>query len=159
MWFLHYSDILMSVSNRQPHDWLLNRIFRHRSKKASKLRVTGLCEGNSPVTGEFPAQRASDAENVSIWWRHHVGGCCFGAINTTAKYFYRQHDEVIIWKRFPCYWPFVRGIHRPPVTRIFIFTYLLDWISGSTNGWVGGDLGRYGGHYDVAVRKVTDLPA
>ena len=40
-------------------------------RKTSKLRVTGLCEGNSPVTGEFPAQRASYAENVSIWWRHH----------------------------------------------------------------------------------------
>ena len=37
-----------------------------------KLRVTGLCAGNSPVTGEFPAQMASNAENVSIWWRHHV---------------------------------------------------------------------------------------
>ena len=23
------------------------------------------------MIGEFPAQRASDAENVSIWWRHH----------------------------------------------------------------------------------------
>ena len=45
---------------------------RHRSKKTSKLCVTGLCEGNSPVTGEFPTQRASNAENVSIWWRHHV---------------------------------------------------------------------------------------
>ena len=39
--------------------------------KTSKLRVTGLCEGNSPVTGEFPAQRASNAENVSVWWNHH----------------------------------------------------------------------------------------
>ena len=45
-----------------------------QTKKTSKLRVTGLCEGNSPVTGEFPAQMASNAENVSIWWRHHV---CF----------------------------------------------------------------------------------
>ena len=35
-------------------------------KKKSKLRVTGLCAGNSPVTDEFPAQRASNAENVSI---------------------------------------------------------------------------------------------
>ena len=43
-----------------------------RSKKTSKLRVTGLCAGNSPETGEFPAQRASNAENGSIWWRHHV---------------------------------------------------------------------------------------
>ena len=31
-----------------------------------------LCAGNSPVTGEFPAQMASNAENVSTQWRHHV---------------------------------------------------------------------------------------
>ena len=60
------------VSNHQPYDCLLNRLFRRRSKKTSKIRVTGLCAGNSPVTGEFPAQRASNAENVSIWWRHHA---------------------------------------------------------------------------------------
>ena len=36
-----------------------------------KLRVTGLCAGNPPVTGEFPAQKASNAENASIWWRQH----------------------------------------------------------------------------------------
>ena len=59
------------VSNHQPHDCLLNRLFRRRSKKTSKLRVTGLCAGNSLVTSEFPAQMASDAENVSIWWSHH----------------------------------------------------------------------------------------
>ena len=61
-----------SVSNRQSHECLLHRLFRLRSKKTSKFRVTGLCEGNSPMTGEFPAQRASNAENVSIWWRRHV---------------------------------------------------------------------------------------
>ena len=43
-----------------------------RSKKTSNLRVTGLRVGNSPETGEFPAQMASNAENVSIWWRHHA---------------------------------------------------------------------------------------
>ena len=52
------------VSNHQPHECLLSRVFRGRSKKTSKLRVTGLCEGNSPVTGEFPSQRASNAKNV-----------------------------------------------------------------------------------------------
>ena len=61
-----------SVSNHQSHYCLLNRLFRRRSKKSSKLRVTGLCVGNLPGTGEFPAQMASYAENVSIWWRHHV---------------------------------------------------------------------------------------
>ena len=50
------------VSNHQPHDCLLNLLFRRRSKKASKLRVTGLCAGNSPLTGEFPAQKATNAE-------------------------------------------------------------------------------------------------
>ena len=59
------------VSNHQPHDCLLNRLFRRRSKKTSKLRTTGLCQRNSPVTGEFPAHRASNAENISILWRHH----------------------------------------------------------------------------------------
>ena len=60
-----------SVSNHQPHDCLLNLLFWRRSKKTSKLRVTGLCAWNSPGTGEFPAQIASYAVNVSIWWRHH----------------------------------------------------------------------------------------
>ena len=60
-----------NVSNHQPHDCLLNRLFGRRSNKTSKLCVTGLCAGNSSVTGEFPAQMASNAENVSIWWRHH----------------------------------------------------------------------------------------
>ena len=58
-------------SNFQPHQCILNRLFRRRSKKTSKLIVTGLCAGNSPVTGEFPAQMARNAEIVSIWWRHH----------------------------------------------------------------------------------------
>ena len=60
------------VSNHHPRDCLLNRLFGRGSKQKSKLRVTGLCEGNSPVTGEFPTQRASNAENVFIWWRHHI---------------------------------------------------------------------------------------
>ena len=59
------------ISNHQPHNCLLNRFFRHRSKKTSKLHITGLCVGNSVVTSEFPTQMASNAENASIWWRHH----------------------------------------------------------------------------------------
>ena len=68
-WRLNECD---SVSNHQHHDCLLNCLFRRSSRKTSKLLVTGLCAGNSPWTGEFPAQRASNAENLSIWWRHHV---------------------------------------------------------------------------------------
>ena len=63
------------VSNHQPHDCLLNRLFKAHIKEASKPRNTAFCVGNSPVTGEFPAQRASNAENVSIRWRHHHHVC------------------------------------------------------------------------------------
>ena len=64
-------DGIDGISNHQPHHCLLSRLFGRRSKETSKLRVTGLCVGKSPVTGEFLAQMASNAENVSIWWRHH----------------------------------------------------------------------------------------
>ena len=73
------------VSNHQSHDCLLNHSFRCRSQKTSKLRVTGLCAGNSTVTGEFPAQMASYAEYVSIWWRHHGNQ---GAIDFLDRYWY-----------------------------------------------------------------------
>ena len=56
------------ISNHPWLDCLFNLLFRCRSKKTSNLWVTGLCEGKSPVTGEFPTQRASVAENASIWW-------------------------------------------------------------------------------------------
>ena len=56
----HNNEVIMSVMASQITSLtivcLLNRLLRRRSKKASKLRVAGLCEGNSPVTGEFPAQ-------------------------------------------------------------------------------------------------------
>ena len=59
------------ISNHRRLECLLNRLLRRRSKKSSKLRVSGLCWGNSPVTDELPTKRASNAENVSVWWRHH----------------------------------------------------------------------------------------
>ena len=62
---------LDGVSDHQPHDCLLNGLFGRRSKKISKLRVTDLCAGNSPGPVNSPHKKASHAENVSIWWRHH----------------------------------------------------------------------------------------
>ena len=54
------------ISNHMCLDCLLNRLFMRRSKKTWKPRITGLCEENSTVTGEFPAHRVNDAEMVSI---------------------------------------------------------------------------------------------
>ena len=89
------------VSNHQPQYCLLNRLFRRRSNKTSKLRVTGLCVGNSPVTGEFPAQMASNAENVFIWWRHHViWESCYRGIHRWPEA--SPHKGPIMSIAYPC---------------------------------------------------------
>ena len=74
-----------SVSNHQPHHRLLNGLFERRSKKTSKLRVTGLCAGNSPVTGEFPAQMASNAANGKCF--HLITSSCTAIKRTIAPRF------------------------------------------------------------------------
>ena len=105
-----------SVLNHQSHDCLLNGLFRRRSKKTWKLRVTGLCAGNSPGTGEFPAQMASNAENVSIWWRHHGWG------NKMAATFQKTACTIMFFWRLPhLYCP--TEVH-PEITR----TSALVWI-------------------------------
>ena len=90
------------VANHQAHVFfLLNRLFRPISKKTSKLWklcVTGLCEGNSPVTGEFPVQKASDAENVSIWRRHQeedsTGGGKYGNGQTHLMFCWHKDHSI-----------------------------------------------------------------
>ena len=66
--------------------------FGRRSKKTSKLRDTGLCAGNSPGIGEFPTQMAGNAENVSIWWRHHAGTFLFWATDYSPFNSLRPRD-------------------------------------------------------------------
>ena len=69
---VRYVDVIVNTMASQiTRLTIVYCLFRHRWQKISKLRVTGLCAGNSPVTGEFPAQRVTNVENVSIWWPHH----------------------------------------------------------------------------------------
>ena len=53
-------------------------------KKTSKLRVTRLCAGNSPVTIEFPAQRASNVEIASDNLVNIGSGNTFGVVRSQA---------------------------------------------------------------------------
>ena len=67
---LGYNDVIMGAMASQITGVSVVYLTVYSgSKKTSKLRVTALCAGNSPVTGEFPAQRACNADYVSIWWR------------------------------------------------------------------------------------------
>ena len=71
--WVHY-NVIMSAMASQITSLMIDysSVYSGADKKKSKLRVTGFCEGNSPVISEFSAQRASNAEHVSIWWRRHV---------------------------------------------------------------------------------------
>ena len=115
------------ISNHQSHNCLLNR-FKHRSKKTSKLCITGLCVGNSPVTGEFPEQMASNVENVSIWWRHHVTCnllACYSRFVTLPIHFLKSLSTL-------CMQSYI-GTNTLPstilITKIKMFS--LTYISGS----------------------------
>ena len=76
------------------------------------------------------------------------------------------HDDVIKWKRFPRYWPFVRGIHRSPVNsphkgqwRGTLFSLICAWINNWVNNREPGDLRRHCAHYDVRVMLMGNVPA
>ena len=72
-----------------------------------------------------------------------------------------DHDDVIKWKHFPCYWPFVWEIHWSPVNSTphppgqwcgaLMFSLICVWINGWVNSGEAGDLRRYHTHYDVTV--------
>ena len=71
---------------------------------------------------------------------------------------WQHHDDVIKWKHFPRYWPFVRGIHRSPVNSAhkgqwrgaLMFSLICARINGTVNCEVG-DLRHHRAHYDVIV--------
>ena len=70
----HYNDVIICAMASQVTSLTIaysNVYSGAIAKKTSKLRVTSLCVGNSPTTGDFHAQKTSNVENVSIWWRHH----------------------------------------------------------------------------------------
>ena len=159
---------------------------------------------------------ASNAENVSIWWRHHnwIGDnervcirCClsspllFFAIFEVVFYQFTDfcyhdwenillhaisilnwkagtaivkvrswnggthcmvHGDVIKWRHFPRYWPFVRWIHRSPVNSphkgqrrgALMFSLICTWIMGLVNNRKTGDLRRRRAYYDVTLMYV-----
>ena len=78
-----------------------------------------------------------------------------------------NHDDVIKWKHFPRYWPFVRGIHRSPVNsphkgqwrRALMFSLICAWINGWVNNGEAGDLRPHGAHYDVTVVNECEYPS
>ena len=78
---------------------------------------------------------------------------------STTELMRQIHDDVIKWKHFSRYWPFVRGIHRSPVNsahkgqwrEALVFSLICAWINGWVNNGEAGDLRHHRTHYDVIV--------
>ena len=139
------------ISNHQPHECLLKRLFARRSK----LRVTGLYGGNSPVTGEFPAQRTSNTKNVSIWWRHHAMRCLMWSRDLFKNTFISTHFS-------QSYTSTLHMRYLPMVKRIILipgWMLRLDMIT-SSNGNIfrvtGHLCGEFTGHRWIPRTKASD---
>ena len=100
--WLHYERD--GVSNHQRVDCLFNCLFRRRSVKTSKLRVTSLWWGNSLVIGRWiPAQRTSNMDNVPIWWppfaiqrsQNECILCLFSILFFEIQWYYRTDKYIM----------------------------------------------------------------
>ena len=109
---------------------------------------------------------------MSIWWLlmpwllqspgHHQARywlCKIGRSLSQLLVTDIQHDDVIKWKYFPCYWPFARGINRSPVNslhkgqwrRALMLSLICDWTNSWANNRDASDLRRHCAYYDVIV--------
>ena len=112
-------------------------------KETPKSSYLGLCDGNSPVTGEFPAQRASNAEKASIWWLHHG-----------RQSWWRHQMETVSALLAICAGNSpvpVNSPHKGQWRGTLMFTLICARINGWVNNCEAGDLRRNRAHYDVIV--------
>ena len=75
---------------------ILTKYSRKHSIARQKAVLLVFCEGNSPMTGGFPSQRANNEENVSIWWRHHCL-ICTQHLSMTRYVWYRVIEDRAMW--------------------------------------------------------------
>ena len=89
----------------------------------------------------------------------NCGTGCDGSSNSMQYIPSSFHDDVIKWKHFTCYWPFVRGIHRSPVNSPYkgqwrgalVFSLICAWMRSWVNNREAGDLRRHHAHYDAII--------
>ena len=130
--------------------------------------IIGFHSGLSPI--RLQAIISNSAGLFFIWKKlpwdldRNVAKTCFPFEFSSYLVFHILcNDDVIKWKHFPRYWPFVRGIHRWPVysAQKRPMTQSPD-VFFHINGWVknreAGDLRRHHVHYDVTVMFSYQLP-
>ena len=103
----------------------------------------------------------SHCRMLTLYLQSFYGNASLVIPHTIAEllHYGSTHDDVIKWKHFPRYWPFVRGICQSPVNSphkgqwrgALMFSLICVWINGWVSNREAGDLRRYCAHYDVTV--------
>ena len=135
-------------------DDFFKRMFLNENVKISirfslKIVPKGPIDNKSAMVHKWLGVEQATSHYLNQWW---------------LVYWHIYHDDVIKWKHFPRYWPFVRGIHRSPVNSLhkgqwrgaLMFSLICVWINDWVNNGEAGDLRHYRFHYDVTVMCITE---
>ena len=125
--------------------------WSHVNENSLKYKIENLCENLFTINQTL---MEIAIQFVGKWYYTYMPN-----LISSASSFALHHDDVIKWKQFPLYWPFVRGIHRSPVNfphkgrwrGALMFSLICDWINVWVNNSKAGDLRRRRTHYDVIV--------
>ena len=126
-----------------------------------RFQQPGYFDFLSPVR---PHVTMSNILDIVDWLAKHFSKSLPETISSTvllARYQW-YHDDVIKWKYFPLYWPFVRGIHWLPVNspykgqwcRALMLPLICPWINSWVNNREAGDLRCHRAHYDITVMLI-----
>ena len=121
-----------------------------------KACISNLVNLGLPISNH---ENSTYAENIAL---KRISLIC----RETYNWVHHFHEDVIKWKFFPRYWPFVWGIHRSPVNSLhkgqwrgaLMFSLIRVWINSWINNREAGDLWRYRAHYDDIVMTHGGIP-
>ena len=109
--FTHYRDVIMGAISSQINSFTIvySTVYSGADQRKHQGSAPLAFWGNSSVTGEFPAQMASNAENVSIWWRHHVLWFFCYSCTHTLRSFLTGTEIMIVPVPVKWPWPWMNG--------------------------------------------------
>ena len=122
----------------------------------------------STILYEYAGYCYIEISDVEVSWGINIFVAVFISLTERVSLYFTKlslHDEVIKWKHFPRYWPFVRGSPRSPVNSphkdqwrgALMFSLICVWINGWLNNPEAGDLRRYRPHYDFTAMHTLGI--
>ena len=146
----------------------VNSLHTHKGQWRGALMLSLICAWINVWVNIWFESRISRLRDLtrscgktSVRLVNRATGIPWGIVSSTYNISILWHDDVIKWKHFPHYWPFMRGIHRSPVNSphkgqwrgALMFSLICTRINGWVNNGEAGDLRRHRTHYDVIEMK------